>query len=164
MMTERIYTIMTTEVVTLSPSDSLMKVKELIFGRRFHHLPVIDENRKLVGIVTSWDLLKADLKNDEYEGRTVSEVMSTKVATLHPNEMVGAAAMVFLRHLFHAIPIVEQDNTLVGIVTTHDVLVYEFQRENPDNKFIEETGWIRKWQTISETTQVRPPEAVQAGV
>ena len=159
MMTERIYSIMTTEVVTLHPDDSLMRVKELIFENRFHHLPVIDDERKLQGIVTSWDLLKADIREKDYEGHTVKEIMSTKVATLHPNEMVGAAAMVFLRHLFHAIPIVEHDNTLVGIVTTHDVLVYEFIKENPNNKFIEQTGWITKLATITPAHSI-PPEQV----
>lgn len=159
MMNERIYTIMTTEVVTLHPTDNLLKVKELIFGKRYHHLPVIDDDRKLVGIVTSWDLLKADIEQKNYKDYLVEQVMSTKVATLHPNEMVGAAAMVFLRYLFHAIPIVEKDNTLVGIVTTHDVLVYEFRKENPDNKFIEETNWIKKWGPL---TPIQSPERVQA--
>jgi len=128
MMTERIYSIMTTEVVTLNPSDSLLKVKELIFDKKYHHLPVIDEDHKLVGIVTSWDLMKAGIEQKDYAKHTVGQIMRKKVATLHPNEMVGAAAMVFLRYLFHAIPIVEHDNKLVGIVTTHDVLVYEFQK------------------------------------
>lgn len=143
MMSERIYTIMTTEVVTLHPNDSLLKAKELIFEKRYHHLPVIDEDRKLVGIVTSWDMLKSDIHRKDYGKHQVHEIMATKVATLGPVEMVGAAAMVFLRHLFHAIPIVEPDNTLVGIVTTHDVLIYQFKKENPNNVFIEETDWIK---------------------
>ena len=158
-MTERIYSIMTTEVVTLSPTDNLLRVRELLFEKRFHHLPVIDDDRKLVGIITSWDLIKANIPQDEFETCKVGDIMTTKVATLHPNEMVGAAAMVFLRHLFHAIPIVEHDNTLVGIVTTHDVLVYEFMKENPNNTFIEETGWITK---VTKIKQNHSPHLVRA--
>ena len=159
MMTERIYTIMTTDVVSLQPTDSLERVEELIFEKKYHHLPVIDDSGKLVGIMTSWDLLKSGIHKKDFGKHKIEEVMSRKVATLHPNEMVGAAAMVFLRHLFHAIPIVEHDNTLVGIVTTHDVLVHQFIKENPNNKFIEETGWISKYRQIKQTQAPQPAAA-----
>ncbi|MEK7255391.1 MAG: CBS domain-containing protein [Bacteroidota bacterium] len=141
MMNERLSSIMTTNVVTVSPEDSLEKVKELLYDKHIHHLPVV-HGRKLVGIVTSWDLMKSEKRFEEYGSMTARDIMTTRVATLRPNELVGAAAMVFLKHLFHGLPIVDDEFNLVGIVTTHDILKYEFQREYPNDIFVRETHWI----------------------
>lgn len=141
MMNERLSSIMTKNVVTVSSSDSLDKVKTLLFEKHFHHIPVVDDG-KLVGIITSWDLMKLNKKFEEYGGYKVKDVMTTKVASLGPDELIGAAAMIFLKHLFHGLPIVDNNGTLVGIVTTHDILKYLFLREYPHDVFVEETHWI----------------------
>jgi CBS domain-containing protein len=140
MMNEKIASIMTKDVVTVHPDDSLSKVRELIFERRFHHLPVTSDG-KLIGIITSWDLLKSNLKKEEHEKYKVKDWMTSKVATLGPHELVGAAAMIFLKHLFHALPIVDETGHLLGIVTTHDILRYEYNREYPDDVFLRDTKW-----------------------
>lgn len=141
MMNERIRSIMTTNVVTVHPEDSLEVVKKLLFEKHFHHLPVVD-NGKLVGIITSWDLIKSNKKFEEYGNYKVKELMTKKVATLGPDESLGAAAMIFLKHLFHGLPIVDDDRNLVGIITTHDILKYNFLKEYPDDIFVKETHWI----------------------
>ncbi len=135
-MNERISSIMTINVVTVSPTDTLQDVRELLFERHFHHLPVVEgSNKKLVGIVTSWDLLKNQAAVDDYSRIRVADVMTRKVVTLQPNELVGAAALIFLRHLFHGIPIVNDEGELVGLVTTHDVLKYLYYKEYPNDEF-----------------------------
>ncbi|MCB0520792.1 MAG: CBS domain-containing protein [Lewinellaceae bacterium] len=141
MMNDRLRSIMTKDVVTVSSGDSLDKVKTLLFEKHFHHIPVVD-NGRLTGIVTSWDLMKLNRKFEEYGGFTVKDVMTTKVASLGPDELIGAAAMIFLKHLFHGLPIVDDDGKLVGIVTTHDILKYQFLKEYPHDVFVEETHWI----------------------
>jgi CBS domain-containing protein len=141
-MNERISSIMTTKVISVKPEDSLEVVKKLLFERHIHHLPVADADNKLVGIITSWDLIKSNKRFEEYGDFKVSDLMTTKVATLSPNDPVGAAAMVFLRHLFHGVPIIDDDRNLVGIVTTHDILKYEFNKEYPDDVFVKETHWV----------------------
>ena len=142
MMNERLSTIMTKSVVTVKAEDSLELVKELLFDKHFHHLPVVSDDNTLQGIVTSWDLIKKNLKFEEYGGLKVKDVMTNKVVTLGPKELVGAAAMIFLKHLFHGLPIVDDNNKLVGIVTTHDILKYQFIKEYPNDSFVKETNWI----------------------
>lgn len=139
MMNETLHTIMTSNVVTLTPSDTLGQAREIFMTKRIHHLPIVD-GKKLVGLVTSWDIFKLGLSAVAYQDMRISEVMSTHLATLEPDQHIGAAAEVFMEHLFHAVPIVNEHHELVGIVTTYDVLRYEYLKEYPASldKFIPE--------------------------
>lgn len=136
-MNERIQTIMTSQVITLSPGDTLGQAREIFMSKHIHHLPIVD-GKKLVGLVTSWDLFKLGLSAVAYQDMRVSEVMTTHLATLEPDQHIGAAAEVLMEHLFHAIPIVNDKHELMGIVTTYDILRYEYQKEYPESleKFI----------------------------
>jgi acetoin utilization protein AcuB len=134
MMNEPISKIMTREVVTVKPGDDLNVVKNILFTKRIHHLPVVD-GKKMVGIITSFDLVKLGKAHDDYGDIKVETVMTQHVATLGPDEKIGAAAEVFLENLFHGLPIVDERGELVGIVTTHDILKYEFLREYPNHQF-----------------------------
>ncbi len=133
MMNEPISSIMTRNVITVQPDDTLSVVKDILFSRHLHHLPVV-KGKKLVGIITSYDLVKLGKSFDEYEHILVKDIMTTKVATLEPHNKIGAAAEVFLENLFHGMPIVNDQGELVGIITTHDVLKYEFHKEYPKHK------------------------------
>ena len=133
MMNEPISTIMTKDVVTVRPEDSMAVVKDILFTKHLHHLPVL-KGKKLVGIITSFDLVKLGKPADEYLGIKVEEVMTTRVATMGPNDKIGAAAQVFLENLFHGLPIVDENYNLMGIITTHDILKYQFHKEYPNHK------------------------------
>ncbi|HEX5624858.1 MAG TPA: CBS domain-containing protein [Saprospiraceae bacterium] len=130
MMNETVSTIMVREVITVSPNDTLQKVKEILINNRIHHVPVVDSGNKLVGIVTTYDLFKLAVDHKDYPTTRVGNVMTKILATLEPTDKVGTAAEVFMEHLFHALPVVENGN-LVGIVTSFDVLRYEYNREYP---------------------------------
>jgi CBS domain-containing protein len=139
MMNESLHTIMTSKVVTLTPSDTLGDAREIFTTKRIHHIPIVD-GKKLVGLITSWDIFKLGLSAVAYQDMRVSEVMTTHLATLEPDQHIGAAAEVLMEHLFHAIPVVNDKFELVGIVTTYDVLRYEYKKEYPEklDKFIPE--------------------------
>ena len=131
MMHDRIHTIMTRDVLTLRPEMTVSAADDLVRNRRYHHLPVVDGQGKLVGIITSFDLLKMGVRPDDYAGYLIRDVMTTHVAYLSPDDQIGAAAEVFMEHLFHGLPICEDDMTLVGIVTTHDILKYNYYKAYP---------------------------------
>jgi CBS domain-containing protein len=142
MMNEPLHTIMTTDVLTIRPDQTLNEVRDLFLTKHIHHLPVL-QGRKLVGLVTTWDLFRLGLSSDDYATTQVSQIMTRKLATLEPHESIGAAAEVFMEHLFHAIPIVNDDCELVGLLTTYDLLKYEFYKEYSDDRKQAEmlTGW-----------------------
>ena len=132
MMNESIQSLMTKEVITLSPSQTLGEAYHILTTKRIHHIPIV-EDKKLVGLITSWDLFKLGKSFDDYKNTSVNEVMTTKLATLEPEQHIGAAAEVLMEHLFHAVPIVNDDHELVGIVTSYDLLRYEYGKEYPDD-------------------------------
>lgn len=139
MMNELVHTHMTKDVITLGPDSTLGEARDILIGKRIHHIPIL-EGKKLVGMVTSWDLFKLGKSVAEYQNMKVKEIMTTKVATLDPDQHLGAVAEVLTRHLFHAVPIVNDEHELLGIVTSTDIIRYEHTKEYPENleKFIPE--------------------------
>ncbi len=139
MMNELVQSHMTKDVVTLNPDSTLGEVREILLSKHIHHIPIV-EGKKLVGMITSWDLFKLGKSAEEYHSMKVSEVMTRRIATLDPDQHLGAVAEVLTRHLFHAVPIVNDDHELLGIVTSTDIIRYEHSKEYPENleKFIEE--------------------------
>jgi CBS domain-containing protein len=132
MMNETVSSIMTTQVITVNINDKLSKVKEIVTQKRIHHVPVVD-GKKLVGIITTGDLLWLDKRFEDYDNISVSDVMTRKIATLEPDDKIGSAAEVLLEHLFHCVPITK-DGELLGIITSHDIMKYEFNKEYPNEK------------------------------
>ncbi|RME97722.1 MAG: CBS domain-containing protein [Bacteroidetes bacterium] len=136
----KIKEVMTREVLFVQPEDSMEKVNEIFQTHELHHLPVLDAEGRVVGIISKSDYYKLQdtftLFSDEraeacneaiFRSLLVKEVMTRQVATLHPEDEIQLAAAVFRENLFHALPIVDDDRRLVGILTTYDVLTYAFR-------------------------------------
>lgn len=130
-MNEPVGSIMTRNLITVTPEDTLKTVREIFSKNKIHHLPVIGPEGSLEGLVTTYDLFKLGTSAAAYENLQVSEIMTTKLASLESDAKVGTACEIFLENLFHALPIVEK-NKLVGIVTTFDVLKYTHKKEYPN--------------------------------
>ena len=124
-------TIMTTNPITLSPDDSLIKVKSVFEKHKIHHIPIVDEG-ELVGIVSKSDFLffkrgfnenKIIKKMEEIRlhNYSVKDIMTEGLAKLGPNDKVNVALEVFRENILHAILVVE-DKRLLGILTTFDII------------------------------------------
>ncbi len=127
-MNEPLKEIMTTELITIAPDTPLKKAREILGTYRIHHLPIVNENNVLLGLVTTWDLFKLEMSPAEYADIPVSEIMTTHLAVLGPEDKIGSAAELFLEHLFQAVPIVDEDRHLLGIVTMFDILKFCFYK------------------------------------
>lgn len=134
MMNEKVSTIMSTELQTAGPDDPLSKVIDIFKKHKIHHLPIVEDG-KLKGLITTSDLMWSNKSFDEYKNVKIGDVMTTKLATLEPDAKVGTAAQIFLKNWFHALPIVDDQGTLLGIITTFDVLRYNFEKEYPDENW-----------------------------
>ena len=134
--------IMTTEVLTVLPGDTLEEVHRIFHAGEIHHLPVVDEERKVVGIISKSDyfsisnafpLFRSDLRDAAnerlFKSLLVEDIMTRQVATLLPDDSITVAAGYFKENIFHAIPIVDREGKLVGILTTFDLLNFFFSQQ-----------------------------------
>lgn len=143
-MQKPVSTIMTTKLVTVSPSDSLTVVKEIFEKNSFHHIPVV-RYKELVGIISKSDFLlirhspleKEPIGDDVFSNHRVEEIMTTRIVKIEPEDQIGTAAEVLLSNLFHAVPVVK-DGELVGLVTTFDIINYAIHEAYPGTKTIHE--------------------------
>lgn len=115
--------IMHRDVVTVSPDVALAEAYHEMQTGRFRHLPVMDEGH-LVGIVTDRDLRLATSRLADHPfspDARVGDVMSRPVSTTHPRDPVELAARTMRDARIGCLP-VEEDGTLVGIVTVTDLI------------------------------------------
>jgi CBS domain-containing protein len=115
---------MTINPVMIGPGDSAAKARELLETSAIHHLPVV-ENGRLVGIVSSADLLKLYVLDQEVALSalaTVSQIMELKPVVLTTTATLRDAAEKLMGGGFHALPVVDDDRNLVGIVTSVDLI------------------------------------------
>ncbi|MDX1479531.1 MAG: CBS domain-containing protein [Saprospiraceae bacterium] len=122
--------IMTREVITLHPEDSMNIVEETFAAKPFHHIPIADTHGHVVGMVSKTDLLqlsaiKKDLSDQEYKFLKVKYFMTSNLVTVDTDTAIQRAAELFYDNKFHALPVIENDR-IVGIVTTHDLLKIAF--------------------------------------
>ena len=124
--------IMTTRVVSVEMDDRLEVVKQIFDALKFHHLLVIDDRKRLKGVVSDRDLLKAlspyvgstseNARDIATLNKRVHQIMSRNLITLRPSATVTDAVKQFLDHRVSCIPIVDADLKPVGILSWRDVL------------------------------------------
>lgn len=143
-----VQSIMTDQVISVTENTSLLEIQELFSIHHFHHIPVLDANGKVVGMISRLDyhlvldhfsifkVDKAKQTNDRFLGALIAkDVMAKKVATISPDSPVEEANRVFLENLLHALPVVDQDGKLTGIITTFDLLKF-YSEMNAGQKLI----------------------------
>ena len=122
---------MTQKVVTLFEEDNLTGVEKGMAHFKFRHLPVVDGG-KLVGLVTHRDVLRVTASPLEHgaAARTehlfasvfVRDVMQKDVVTVRPDTPLLDAGRIMLDGKLSCLPVVDDDKTLLGIVTEGDFL------------------------------------------
>lgn len=125
---------MSTELITVTPEDHLDHVKELFKKHNIHHMPVV-RHKKIVGIISSTDMQYFhhgfNRQNEEldltqkarFRAFKAEDIMTTKLAKVNSNDPIRTVIDVFKVNLFHALPVVDNDQ-LVGIVTTFDIISF----------------------------------------
>ncbi|MBU9710422.1 magnesium transporter [Evansella tamaricis] len=117
--------------------------------RNIYYLYVIDENKKLVGVVSYRDLLLADL-NEKIEDIMFSRVLSV------PIEMdQEEVAQLIQRYDFLAVPVVDEKNVLKGIVTVDDVIDVFIEEANEDIEKLSASGKSIDFSTKATTASFR---------
>lgn len=114
---------MTRHLVTFKPSTALYEAMSVMLERRVSGAPVLDDDGRLIGMLSEKDFLEAMLKgayHGEIEG-TVGEVMTSGAETLSADTDIYEASQVFVEHKRRRLPVMQGDR-LVGQISRRDVL------------------------------------------
>jgi len=129
MKSDSITTIMTKNVVCVSPEQSILDVKHIYEKKEFHHHIPVTENGKLVGMISLIDFMYnikgAGINDDNivYKELKVKDIMTPHPYSLTTNSTIEDVAKVLAKGRHHAIPIIEKDK-IKGIVSTADIIKF----------------------------------------
>ena len=140
--------IMTRDVIVISPEETMDQAAELFELHDLHHIPVVGDG-KVIGMLSTTDLHKVmhhftlfKVRNSDVVNQSVlrsllaKEVMTSPVATIKTTCSLTTVAAIFRENLFHALPVVESNGDLAGIVTPFDLMNYAY---GPDELALSET-------------------------
>ncbi|KAI9130266.1 CBS domain-containing protein [Acaryochloris sp. CCMEE 5410] len=138
---------MTPDPITISPTDSIEKVIKLIEDHRISGMPVVDASNHVVGIISEGDLLvrESPMQPPLYMtllgsviyfespkqfhqhmqkalGMLVQDVMTSQPITTKPDIPLTSAANLMLSKKINRLPVVDNDQYLIGIITRHDLV------------------------------------------
>jgi magnesium transporter len=115
--------------------EAVNKLKEFAeYSETINYLYVIDNDKKLVGVVSYRDLILAD------EKEKISNIMFTRVISVNAEADQEEAAQMIERYDFLAIPVVTNEQILIGIVTFDDILDVIIKEANEDIEKLSATG------------------------
>ena len=136
-----VHDVMSREVYTVRPDTPLDEAVELLLGKDYRALPVVDETRRVVGILTDGDLLHkagllatsvqreltqaelaGELQRLRQAGQTVGQAMTPDPVTISSDTTVSTAMGLMAEHDVKRLPVVGEAGQLVGIVSRIDVL------------------------------------------
>lgn len=151
----RIEEIMTTDVIAVSTNDSVELCAKLLQENNISGLPVLDESGKVAGMVTEGDLIRrasriktpgyleilggliylgSPKKFVEELQRAMSleagQLMSKNVISVKPEESVEKAATLMVENNINRLPVVDENDKLVGIVSRRDIMSCLYSKDN----------------------------------
>lgn len=115
--------VMNKKVVTAKPEITLREASKVMSQLHIGSLVIVEEE-KIVGILTSSDVLKAIAKDRDPDLTLAEEMMSKPVKTIEPDKTVEEAVNIMIENRIKKLPVV-RDGKLIGIITASDIIVVE---------------------------------------
>lgn len=122
---------MSTPVITVGPDESMMKASKLLKDKNIRRLPVVDDKGKLIGILSDRDIKEASPSKattlDVHElyyllsEIKVRDIMTKNPVRLKPDDSVEKAAVLLSEKALGGLPIVDDNDSVVGIITEKDM-------------------------------------------
>lgn len=139
--------IMTSHVVIAHRGDTIVNVAKLLIKEKIGGMPVVDENNKVVGVISETDIMKKekyveapqvlnlleglifldDFKQMEVDMKRiaaykVSDLMSTEIVKVHENDIFDDIANIMIKKSINRVPVVDDTNVLKGIICRYDII------------------------------------------
>lgn len=116
--------LMSSPVQTVSRTTPIQEAAELMLSKGIGSVVVVDEVGHLDGILTATDFVTLAADGQPAEATEVHEYMTTDVVTTTANDTITDVADIMLERGFHHVPVVDETEGVVGIITTTDFTAY----------------------------------------
>jgi CBS domain-containing protein len=118
----KIAEIMTRDVNTCSPTDTLATAAQIMWENDCGAVPVVDRDHRVIGIITDRDLaMAAQLQGVALHDSSVASAMARDIKCCSPQDTPATVQAMMQQHKIRRVPVVEQDRRLVGLVTLGDL-------------------------------------------
>jgi CBS domain-containing protein len=147
--------IMTENVITIKKDSSIEDLSEILLKNKISGVPVVGSDGKIAGVVTEGDIIVQDTdlhfpryfklldgiiyldslnrfrdNLKKHLATKVEDIMVTKVKTISPDTTISDIAELMLRLKINRLPVVDDDENILGIVTRADIVRSMIPKEN----------------------------------
>ncbi|MEW5745981.1 MAG: CBS domain-containing protein [Nitrospirota bacterium] len=147
--------VMTRDVLSVPKFESIMRVANILSERNISGLPVVDKEQRVIGIVTQADILSMvgvrrenTLKDllrhmlgeqlpERRMGDIAGDIMTAPADTISPRATIAEAARIMDERRIRRLPVVDENQTLLGIITRADILkavIKKLKWDTPDRR------------------------------
>jgi len=116
--------LMTDQVVTVTPGTRLTDAAETMLAHGIGSLVVVDDDARLVGVLTGTDFLDIIASGRASPDATVEQYMTDQVVTAGVGDDIGDAAAAMITNDIQHLPVVDADAGVVGMLSTTDLTAY----------------------------------------
>ncbi|WP_298520490.1 homoserine O-acetyltransferase [uncultured Methanobrevibacter sp.] len=109
--------IMMEQIATIRADADVVEAAKLMLDKHVTHIPVVTDDNKLIGIVTSWDLSKS-IATDSNQ---LKDIMTTTVKYCNANDAIEDIARQMRKFDISCLPVVDEDMTVLGLITTDQI-------------------------------------------
>ncbi len=122
---------MTSKVITAHPEDGIRQTFFRMRENEVRHMPVVDDERKLVGIISDRDLRRPEWVDEAPDlshiynlddNLSVQDLMTRNVMVAHTYDTIAKSTKVLIEHRFGAMPVLNKEQELVGMLSSLDML------------------------------------------
>ncbi|WP_121741528.1 CBS domain-containing protein [Natronorubrum halophilum] len=123
--------VMSSSLQTVTPDTLVEDAGQLMLENEVGSVIVVDEDNQLEGILTTTDFVRIVAERKPKDRTPVSAYMTQNVITVTAQDSIRDAADVIVEHGFHHLPVVDEDEGVIGIITTSDLASYLSREETP---------------------------------
>ncbi|MBR2665951.1 MAG: homoserine O-acetyltransferase [Methanobrevibacter sp.] len=109
--------LMMENIATIKADADVQDAAKLMLDKHVTHIPVVTDENKLIGIVTSWDLSKSIATNSNQ----LIDIMTTTVKYCHADDTIEEIARQMRKFDISCLPVVDEDMAVLGLITTDQI-------------------------------------------
>ena len=131
--------VMSTDLIIVYPDTLLKDVNNIFERENIHHVPVISSDQRFLGIISKSDMLlmldwgtklklPASLRKNNFllTSNLAKDIMETNVIRVVPEDTLKRCVQIFRENYFRALPVVDEKEQLVGLITTYDLMILAY--------------------------------------